>query len=93
MHKSILAAAMALPIFLSIPAFASDCDEDSISTVSDDGEILVMLSGQVYRVDAGDTADTALWLPTEDVLICGLGSVEIINKDSQGEKVSAVRLK
>jgi hypothetical protein len=95
MNKSIRSIALALLIFMTIPtsAFASDCDEDSISTVSNDGEILVMLSGHVYRVDAGDTVDSALWLPAEAVLICGAGSVEIVNTDNEGEKVSAVRLK
>jgi hypothetical protein len=35
------------------------------------------------------------WLPTEDVLVCGSqrGRVEIINKDSNGEKVFAIRLR
>jgi hypothetical protein len=46
----------------------------------------------IYRVDATDTVDSALWLTAEDVLICRRrrASVEIINKDSAGGKVPLV---
>ena len=52
------------------PAHAQSCEKDSLETVGRSGEILVMLSGAVYEVLAGDTIDSALWLPPSDVLIC-----------------------
>ena len=51
-------------------AASATCAEDSLETVSDDGDILIMQSGHVYQVDSGDTVDTRLWLSAEDVLIC-----------------------
>lgn len=83
-------------------ASARNCDDDSIQEVSESGEIIVMLSGQVFQVLAGDEVDSSLWLPAEDVLICetpvtvqGKTYVmyDIINTEESGEKVSATRLK
>ncbi|MBB5510964.1 hypothetical protein [Paraburkholderia atlantica] len=65
----------------------------------DDGTYLIMQSGAVYEVLAGDNVDSALWLPAEDVMVCSRTIVhqgrsvliyDIINKD-ENEKVSAVR--
>lgn len=83
-------------------AAAKTCYDDSIQEVSESGEIIVMLSGQIFEVDPGDRVDSALWLAAEDVLICETpvnyqGKVymlyEIINTDESAEKVSAHRLK
>jgi len=76
-------------------AHAKSCDEDSLESVSDDGSILKMLSGQVFEVEAGDAIDTALWLPIDQVLVCEIGgsAVEIINTDENGEKAAAQRLR
>jgi len=61
-----------------------------------------MLSGQIYRVDDTDQVDSALWLATEDVLICTKNVVykgkqftvyTILNKEESGEEVNAERLK
>jgi hypothetical protein len=52
------------------PAMAMNCAEDSLSEVSGSGAILEMLSGQIYKVDDVNQVDSALWLPTEDVLVC-----------------------
>lgn len=72
---------------LATPAAAhAACDEDTLETVSDGGETLVMQSGHVYRVNGGDTVDTQLWLAAEDVLVCD--GDEIINKEENGEKAS-----
>jgi hypothetical protein len=83
-------------------ANAASCDQDSIQDVSDSGEVIIMLSGHVYQVLPGDEIDSALWLATDDVLICAT-SVEyqgrlyelydIINKDENGEKVGSQLLK
>ena len=73
-------------------AFAQTCDEDSISSVSEDGSVIVLQSGAVFKVDdPGDQVDAASWVPEEDVLNCG--DMYLINKDEDGEKVSVIRLK
>lgn len=82
-------------------ALAAECEDDTLDKVAADGEILVMLSGAVYRVLPGDTIDSALWLPPADVIICekkitvkgkGMLYYEIINVDDR-EKVGATRLR
>jgi len=50
---------------------AAQCGEDPIKSVTSDGGIIVMLSGAIFEVMAGDTIDSALWLPISDVMICG----------------------
>ena len=66
------------------PALAG-CIDDSLKIVADDGGILIMQSGHVYKVDGADTVDTQLWLSADGVLICG---GVMINKDEDGEKAS-----
>jgi hypothetical protein len=82
-------------------AKARSCLDDTVKSKSDDGSILVMMSGAVYEVLPGDNIDSALWLPPEDVLICEapiayqgrtVMTYEIINTD-EGEKVGAQRLR
>lgn len=93
-------------IFVSVVgwggAWARDCESDSIRGVSQSGEIIIMLSGHVYEVMAGDTVDSMLWLTADEVLVCEAplkykGKVyllyEIINTDESGEKVSARMLR
>ena len=70
-------------------AFAA-CDEDSIDTVSEDGETIILSSGAVYQVDVSDQVDVASWLPGEDVLVCN--DAVIINKDENAQRVSVTRL-
>ena len=82
-------------------AHARSCEDDAIQSKSDDGSILVMMSGAVYRVLPGDDIDSMLWLPADQVLICDapfayngrtLMLYDIINTD-EGEKVGAERLR
>jgi hypothetical protein len=54
-------------------AMAWSCDDDSIDTVSDDGAIVTMNSGAVFRVESSGRSDTAFWhscILGNDVLIC-----------------------
>lgn len=85
----------------SATVYASDCDDDTIRSVTGDGEIIVTSSGHVYDVMAGDEIDSALWLPISDILICEhvvryhgrlVVYYEIINTD-EGEKVGALKLR
>lgn len=67
----------------------ASCDESSIDSVSSDGEIIELLDGSVW--ESQDPATSALWLDTEDVLICN--DDVMINKDESGEKVDVTRLR
>jgi len=71
----------------------TECEGDSISSKSDDGAVLTMLSGASYHVSAVDRVDSAIWLATEDVVICDEDGVyKITNKDDNGETVEATKI-
>jgi len=103
MRKKLIAALTVgiLSTIAPVGARAATCDEDSIKSVTDDGEIIVMFSGHVYQVLPGDSIDSMLWLPASDVMICarsisvrGRNMIyyEIINTDDK-EKVGAILLR
>jgi hypothetical protein len=60
-----------------------------IDSVSDDGTIIKLEDGSVWEVDAVDAIDSALWLPTTEIISC---DSKLINTDDN-EKVSARRLR
>ncbi|MEI8119136.1 MAG: hypothetical protein WCG46_08145, partial [Methylophilaceae bacterium] len=60
-----------------------------VDSVSDDGEIVKLEDGSVWEVDAWDTVDSMLWLPTTNVLAC---PHKLINTEDN-ETVGATRLK
>jgi len=71
-------------------AKAGDCERGHwIEFVSDDGEILKLEDGSVWRVDPGDTVDVSTWVPPVDVIVC---DDTIINLDDN-EKVGVTRLR
>ena len=74
---------------LSMPLMAAE--ETFIRDKSDDGSILILADGSVWEVSPVDRVDSALWLPTEDIIIPDSGDC-LINKDN-GEKVDARRIK
>ena len=95
------AAASIIVASLILTGSAWGCDDDTIRDVADDGRILVMQSGAVFEVLAGDEIDSALWLPISDVVICSKAIsyqarryviYEIINTDDH-ERVSAMRVR
>jgi hypothetical protein len=103
MHRGLIAILIAtiLNTVVLLNVKGATCDDDSIKSVTDDGDIIVMLSGHVYQVLPGDTIDAMLWLPASDVMICARSiSVrernmiyyEIINTDDK-EKVGAILLR
>lgn len=63
------------------PSLASD--DDTIDTVSSDGEHIIMQSGQVYQSDDPGTSST--WQSGDDVVITADDT--IINTDEGGESV------
>jgi len=52
----------------------------SIESVEGDGKIIKLDDGSMWEVDDADTVDTALWLATEDVVLC---DGKIINTDDK----------
>ena len=67
-----------------------DCETGHwVQSVSDDGSIVALEDGSVWRVSDTDTVDTFTWLPTEDVIVC---DGKLVNTDSS-ETVEASRLK
>jgi len=64
-------------------------DRHWIQSKSDDGSIIILEDGTVWQVDIIDRIDSMLWLPIEDVIICGSTMINLSN----GEKVGVIRLK
>lgn len=60
------------------------CDDDSIDTVSEDGDLIVLSSGDEYDVSPAYEATAALWMEGDDVLVCGN---TIIDKDQGGKRI------
>lgn len=60
-----------------------------IESVSDDGQIIKLEDGSIWEVDDVDTVDSALWLPTTDIVSC---DGKLINTEDD-ETVSAKRLR
>ncbi len=99
MTKKICPVILALALTAS-PALAA-CDTDVIEVVTSDGAILITVSGQMYHVLPGDDFYSAVWLPTEEIIICDDDVVRfegesralyaIINKDENSEHVSAFK--
>jgi len=76
-------------IFLSLPLMAAK--ETFLVNKSDDGKILILADGSIWEVSALDRIDSALWLPSETIIIPDSEDC-LINKDN-GEKVDAQRIK
>ena len=68
-------------------------NKESIRAIGDNGRIVILSNGSTYRVDPSDAFDSALWLPTEDVVVTEdkYGQTLLINTDN-GETVEARQL-
>lgn len=60
-----------------------------VESVSDDGDIVKLEDGSVWEIDGADIVDSALWLPTSEIVAC---AGKLINTDDN-ETVSATRIK
>lgn len=60
-----------------------------VESVSNDGQIVKLEDGSIWEVDTVDAIDSALWLPTTDIITC---DDKLINTDDN-ETVSARRLR
>lgn len=86
-HGATLTLVLMLATFAA-PALAGCEDGHWIKSVSSDGEIVVLEDGSVWQVDSTDAIDSALWLPTTNIVAC---DDKLINTDD-GETVEAVRI-
>jgi len=67
----------------------SECESGHwVDSVSDDGGIVKLEDGSIWKVDSGDTVDSMLWLPTTDIVAC---FDKLINTEDN-ETVSARRI-
>ena len=83
-------AAIALLLLVPFAAFAGTCENGHwVQSVTDDGEIVKLEDGTVWEVLGGDAVASMLWLPTENIVVCG---GYLINTDDN-EKVSARRIR
>ena len=70
MRSPRISRALLLALALSAsPAWA--CESGHwVSSVSDDGGVVILEDGSVWLVNAVDQIDTALWLPTTEITAC-----------------------
>jgi hypothetical protein len=50
-----------------------DCSTETIDSVSSDGSVVELLDGDKFLVSEIDRIDSALWLPTDDIVVCDPG--------------------
>ena len=68
----------------------SSCESGHwVDSVSNDGQVVKLEDGSIWEVDAVDAIDSALWLPTTDIVVC---DDKLINTDDN-ETVSATRIR
>jgi hypothetical protein len=69
---------------------SSGCESGHwIDSVMDDGTYIKLEDGSLWEVDAADTVDSALWLPTTEIVAC---HGKLINTDDS-ETVEAQRIR
>ncbi|UWM62292.1 hypothetical protein [Enterobacter sp. CP102] len=73
-------------VFLVAPAYAGCESGHWIQTKNDDGTLITLEDGSVWRVIDGGQVDSKLWLEVDDVLLCDDGTM--INTSEQNEQVS-----
>jgi hypothetical protein len=71
------------------PRLSSSCESGHwVEEVMSDGEIVKLEDGSLWRVDSADTVDSALWLPSTDIVVC---DGKLINTEDK-ESVEAQRI-
>lgn len=59
-----------------------------IESVGGDGKVIKLEDGSLWNVDDVDTVDTALWLPTTEIVICGSKMIDV--DDNETAYVTAI---
>lgn len=75
---------------LTVQTAWAACDSDSIDTLSDDGDLITLTSGQSYDVSAGDETTSESWQEGDSVLVCN-GGETIVDTDQGGEQVDVTQ--
>lgn len=73
----------------AVPSARGCADGHWIDSVTGSGMLVKLEDGSIWEVDPADAIYSMLWLPTEQILICG----QTLIKADNGEKVKATRLK
>ena len=82
---------LALTAFASFGAMA-DCESGHwISDVMDNGGLIKLEDNSIWQVDSSETADSMIWLITDNVVICSNGKM-INTSESTGNIVHARQL-
>jgi hypothetical protein len=69
---------------------SSDCESGHwVESVTSDGEIVKLEDGSVWQIESGDEIDTALWLPTTDIVACD----DMLINTEDNEKAEATRIR
>lgn len=85
-----LLLATAATLVLAIGSAYADCEDGHwVQSVSSDGAIVILEDGSVWEIDPADQVDTALWLPTTNIVAC---DGKLIDTDDN-EIAEAKRLK
>jgi hypothetical protein len=89
---ALLAQAHAGSIASTPPIHASNsCSSGHwVDQVMDGGGFVTLQNGSLWEIDPVDKVESGLWLPTEEIIVCGDG--RLINTDN-GDQVSATRLR
>jgi len=67
----------------------SGCEDGHwIESVLSDGSIIKLEDGSVWEVEAGDTVDSALWLPVSNIIAC---DDKLINTGERGQSAFSER--
>jgi len=89
MKKIVLVLSSAILLISSV-AKAAACESGHwVESVMDDGSIVKLEDGTLWQVSAGDTVDSALWLPTTEIVVC---DDKLINTEDN-ETVEAKQIK
>lgn len=90
MKRYCLLLAVAAFFALGMGVAHASCDDGHwVQSVSSSGEIVILEDGSVWKIGALDRIDTALWLPTTDIIAC---DDKLINTEDN-EIVEAVRIR
>jgi len=91
---------IAVLVVSSLASTHAGCYQEDIDTVSNDGEIIVLLDAAEHPLsvpadgsawESLDPATSATWLSAETVLVCN--DRKMINKDENGESVDVVQVR
>jgi hypothetical protein len=82
-------ALITLAAALTVGALAQD--RETIQSVTEGGEVIILQDGSAWQVDASDRIDTALWQTGDDVVV--VNDDAMINVDENGERAEVTRIR